>query len=160
MFENLFLIMMIFFVFLGSKTGNRRTANIRSVGYSDLFCLTKQDLWEVLAEYPSARDTLIERGKAHLRKDNLLDEEAAQIAQQDEAAIPEKVTRLEGNIDNLETRLARLMGEYTANMTALGQRLQTVEKLAEQRQEILTDDKPNQKNTLDVTVIGTSEDDV
>ncbi|CAF5170806.1 unnamed protein product, partial [Rotaria magnacalcarata] len=73
----------------GSKTGNRRTANIRSVGYSDLFCLTKQDLWEVLAEYPSARDTLIERGKAHLRKDNLLDEEAAQKAQQDEAAIPE-----------------------------------------------------------------------
>jgi hypothetical protein len=52
------------------------------------------------------------------------------------------------------------MGEYTANMTALGQRLQTVEKLAEQRQEILTDDKPKQKNTLDVTVIGTSEDDV
>jgi len=70
------------------------------------------------------------------------------------------VTRLEGNIDNLETRLARLMGEYTSNMTALGQRLHTVEKLAEQRQEILTDDKPNQKNTLDVTVIGTSEDDV
>ncbi|CAF3145276.1 unnamed protein product [Rotaria sp. Silwood2] len=74
----------------GSKTGNRRTANIRSVGYSDLFCLTKQDLWEVLAEYPSACNTLIERGKAHLRKDNLLDEDAAQIAQQDEAAIPEK----------------------------------------------------------------------
>jgi predicted nuclease with TOPRIM domain len=146
--------------FLGSKTGNRRTANIRSVGYSDLFCLTKQDLWEVLAEYPSARDTLIERGKAHLRKDNLLDEEAAQTAQQDEAAIPEKVTRLEGNIDNLETRLARLMGEYTSNMTALGQRLQTVEKLAEQRQEMMTDDKPSRTDTLDVTGIGTSEDDV
>jgi hypothetical protein len=70
------------------------------------------------------------------------------------------VTRLEGNIDNLETRLARLMGEYTSNMTALGQRLQTVEKLAEQRQEMMTDDKPSRKHTLDVTVIGNSEDDV
>ncbi|CAF1114995.1 unnamed protein product [Rotaria sp. Silwood1] len=144
----------------GSKTGNRRTANIRSVGYSDLFCLTKQDLWEVLAEYPSARDTLIERGKAHLRKDNLLDEEAAQLAQQDEAAIPEKVARLEGNIDNLETRLARLMGEYTSNMASLGQRLQTVERLAEQRRTTLIDDKPSRKNTLDVTGIGTHDDDV
>jgi cyclic nucleotide gated channel alpha 3 len=146
--------------FSGSKTGNRRTANIRSVGYSDLFCLTKQDLWEVLAEYPSARDTLIERGKAHLRKDNLLDEEAAQIAQQDEAAMPEKVTRLEGNIDNLETRLARLMGEYTANMTALGQRLQTVERFADERRTTTTDGKISRKNTLDVTGIGNSEDDV
>ena len=147
-------------VYSGSKTGNRRTANIRSVGYSDLFCLTKQDLWEVLAEYPSARETLIERGKAHLRKDNLLDEEAAQSAQQDEAAIPEKVTRLEGNVDNLETRLARLMGEYTANMSSLGQRLQTVEKFAEQRQEAMADDKRIRANTFDANGLGASEDDV
>jgi hypothetical protein len=103
---------------------------------------------------------LIERGKAHLRKDNLLDEEAAQTAQQDEAAMPEKVTRLEGNIDNLETRLARLMGEYTANMTALGQRLQTVERFADERRTTTTDGKISRKNTLDVTGIGNSEDDV
>lgn len=113
-----------------------------------------------MAEYPSARDTLIDRGKAHLRKDNLLDEEAAAKAQEDEAAIPEKVTKLEGNIDNLETRLARLIGEYTANMTTLGQRLQTVEKLAEQRRGTVSEDKPSRKNTLDVTGIGTHEDDV
>lgn len=103
------------------------------MGYSDLFCLTKQDLWEVLAEYPSARDTLIERGKAHLRKDNLLDEDAAETAQQDEAAIPEKVSQLQGNIDQLETRLARLVGEYKANMNSLGHRLDVVEQLAEDK---------------------------
>ena len=36
-------------------SGNRRTASVRSVGYSDLFCLSKEDLWEVLKEYPAVR---------------------------------------------------------------------------------------------------------
>lgn len=35
--------------------GNRRTASVRSVGYSDLFCLSKTDLWDVLKDYPAAR---------------------------------------------------------------------------------------------------------
>ncbi|XP_013773572.1 cyclic nucleotide-gated channel rod photoreceptor subunit alpha-like [Limulus polyphemus] len=35
--------------------GNRRTASVRSVGYSDLFCLYKKDMWDVLKDYPAAR---------------------------------------------------------------------------------------------------------
>lgn len=43
----------------GNKTGNRRSANVMSMGYSDLFVLSKKDLWEALSEYPEAKDMLI-----------------------------------------------------------------------------------------------------
>ncbi|KAG5442467.1 Cyclic nucleotide-gated cation channel subunit A [Clonorchis sinensis] len=38
--------------------GNRRTASVRSLGYSDLFRLSKSDLWDVLKDYPGARRKL------------------------------------------------------------------------------------------------------
>ena len=39
--------------------GNRRTASVRSVGYSDLFVLSKKDMWDVLKDYPAARDNIL-----------------------------------------------------------------------------------------------------
>lgn len=52
----------------GNKTGNRRTANVRSIGYSDLFVLSKDDLWDALTEYPEGKKVLMERGKQILMK--------------------------------------------------------------------------------------------
>ncbi|MCL4139743.1 UNVERIFIED_CONTAM: hypothetical protein GTU68_019157 [Idotea baltica] len=75
----------------GNKTGNRRTANVRSVGYSDLFCLSKDDLWDALTEYPDAKKTLLERGRQILLKDNLIDEEAMKAAQKEQETIQNKV---------------------------------------------------------------------
>ena len=36
----------------GLKTGNKRNANVMSVGYSDCFALSKNDLWSLLKDYP------------------------------------------------------------------------------------------------------------
>jgi len=58
----------------GNITGNRRTANVRSVGYSELLLLSKNDLWNSLKDYPSNRKMIIEKGKVKLIKDKLLDE--------------------------------------------------------------------------------------
>lgn len=36
----------------GCKSGNKRIANVISVGYSDCFSLSKNDLWMLLNDYP------------------------------------------------------------------------------------------------------------
>ncbi|XP_063196097.1 cyclic nucleotide-gated cation channel alpha-3 isoform X2 [Chroicocephalus ridibundus] len=110
----------------GSKSGNRRTANIRSIGYSDLFCLSKDDLMEALTEYPEAKKALEEKGRQILMKDNLIDEEAAK-AGADPKDLEEKVERLETALDTLQTRFARLLAEYTSSQQKVKQRLAKVE---------------------------------
>lgn len=49
------------------KSHRRRTAFVRSVGYTSLLCLTQSDLLEVLNDYPKTKDTLIENSKATLQ---------------------------------------------------------------------------------------------
>lgn len=46
----------------GNKNGNRRTANVRSVGYSDLYVLSKEALWDALRQYPEANKSLMRKG--------------------------------------------------------------------------------------------------
>uniref|UniRef100_A0A8C1NSJ7 Cyclic nucleotide gated channel subunit alpha 2a n=1 Tax=Cyprinus carpio TaxID=7962 RepID=A0A8C1NSJ7_CYPCA len=58
----------------GSKMGNQHTANIRSTGYSDLYCLSKDDLMEAVMEYLDAKKALEERGREILLKEGLLEE--------------------------------------------------------------------------------------
>ncbi|XP_043928105.1 cyclic nucleotide-gated cation channel alpha-3 [Protopterus annectens] len=110
----------------GSKSGNRRTANIRSIGYSDLFCLSKDDLMEALTEYPDAKEVLEEKGRQILMKDGLIDEEAARAGAEPKD-VEEKVERLESALDNLQTRFARLLAEYKAAQLKLKQRLTKLE---------------------------------
>ncbi|XP_061596914.1 cyclic nucleotide gated channel subunit alpha 2b [Cololabis saira] len=115
----------------GSKMGNRRTANIRSLGYSDLFCLSKDDLMEAVTEYPDAKTVLEERGREILQKEGLLDEDAESGGLQKEDT-DEKVERLESSLDTLQTRFARLLSEYTQTQQLLKQRLTQLEQLLHQ----------------------------
>ncbi|VDK80857.1 unnamed protein product [Dibothriocephalus latus] len=122
---------LFFFHLIGNKTGNRRTANVRSVGYSDLFVLSKDDLWEALTEYPEAKDTLMQVGQEMLRKDNLLDEEALKAAEETRESIEDKVQRLEATLNTLSTKFARLLGEYGSSQAKVKRRLTRLERLGE-----------------------------
>lgn len=84
----------------GSKMGNRRTANIRSLGYSDLFCLSKHNLMDTLQEFPEARAQLEQRGQDILQKEGLL-ENVRTSAGED---LEEKLGRLETSLDQLQVR--------------------------------------------------------
>ncbi|XP_019382185.1 PREDICTED: cGMP-gated cation channel alpha-1 [Gavialis gangeticus] len=119
----------------GSKAGNRRTANIKSIGYSDLFCLSKDDLMEALTEYPDAKAMLEEKGKQILMKDGLLDLEIANLGA-DPKDVDEKVTFMEGAVDRLQTKLARLLAEYDAGQQKLKKRLTKVEKILKRSTEL------------------------
>lgn len=113
----------------GNKNGNRRTANIRSIGYSDLFCLSKDDLWEVLNQYPDAKQILIDKGKKILRKDNLLDEELMQQMEAQEETTEQKLQRIDNSLDTLQTRFARLLADFNTTQQKLKQRITKIEKV-------------------------------
>ncbi|NWX36205.1 CNG3 protein, partial [Notiomystis cincta] len=112
----------------GSKAGNRRTANIKSIGYSDLFCLSKDDLMEALTEYPDAKAMLEEKGKQILMKDGLLDIEIANLGS-DPTDLEEKVAYMERSLDRLQTKLARLLAEYEGAQQKVKKRLTQIEKI-------------------------------
>ncbi|XP_077400256.1 cyclic nucleotide-gated channel rod photoreceptor subunit alpha [Vanacampus margaritifer] len=111
----------------GSKAGNRRTANIRSIGYSDLFCLSKDDLMEALTEYPDAKALLEEKGRQILMKDGLLDLEVAAQGP-DPKEMEEKVDRMASTLESLQTRYARLLAEHEATHSKLKHRVSRLEK--------------------------------
>ncbi|PWA16733.1 hypothetical protein CCH79_00019546, partial [Gambusia affinis] len=105
----------------GSKAGNRRTANIRSVGYSDLFALSKDDLMEALIEYPDAKYALEDKGRAILMKDNLIDESL--VAAVDAKDLEDKVNQIEGSVEVMTLKLQKLRNQYESSQRKLNQRL-------------------------------------
>ena len=54
---------------LGGRHGNRRTASVRSIGYSDLFRLSKKDLVIVFEDYPEVKGKIEANARQKLELD-------------------------------------------------------------------------------------------
>uniref|UniRef100_A0A3P8V9Y1 Cyclic nucleotide gated channel subunit alpha 4 n=2 Tax=Cynoglossus semilaevis TaxID=244447 RepID=A0A3P8V9Y1_CYNSE len=110
----------------GNKSGNRRTANIRSIGHSDLFSLSKEDLTDVLSEFPAAKHHLEEKGRQILTKMGML-EDSGEGEPAEAEKVETKITRLETNLEALQTKLARLMVELESSNRKMQARVQQLE---------------------------------
>jgi cyclic nucleotide gated channel alpha 3 len=113
----------------GNKNGNKRTANIRSLGFSDVYQLTKTDLWEALSEYPVAKKSLLEKGKALLRKDNLLDEAVTAKYERKLKPLHEQVEYLKRNcLDRLNEKIDQIFKDYIDFLRETKNSLVNIEK--------------------------------
>ena len=135
----------------GSKAGNRRTANIRSIGYSDLFCLSKDDLMESLTEYPDAKGMLEEKGKLILMKDNLIDLDPANI-KPEVKELEEKVNRLYSIMDLMQIKLKKVLVKHKSADVALKQQIRELEILS--GEEVMDEEDGEQEVTAGETVAG------
>ena len=84
----------------------------RSVGYSDLFSLSKDDLWETLEEYPEARKALLEKGREILLKDNMIDEEVARQEAAEHETASQSVARLSSQLDSVIEDVLHMINTY------------------------------------------------
>ena len=84
----------------------------RSVGYSDLFSLSKDDLWETLEEYPEARKALLEKGREILLKDNMIDEEVARQEAAEHETASQSVARLSSELDSVIEDVLHMINTY------------------------------------------------
>ena len=115
-----------------SGNGNRRTASVRSVGYSDLFVLSKSDLLETLDEYPETKALLEEIGHRTLMKDGTLEGSAKNMKPLNSISHGDeryngRLDQLEYNITQLQVRFSRLLGEYNTTQMKLKQRIYALE---------------------------------
>ncbi|XP_051565341.1 cyclic nucleotide-gated cation channel alpha-4 [Myxocyprinus asiaticus] len=121
----------------GNKSGNRRTANIRSIGYSDLFSLSKEDLTETLLEFPAAKRLLEEKGRQILTKMGMLDE--MDEGEGEVEKTEDKVKHLEASLETLQTKLARLIAELESSARKMMHRVVQLELQTEEWEGIVAE---------------------
>ncbi|XP_062311525.1 cyclic nucleotide-gated cation channel alpha-4, partial [Osmerus eperlanus] len=127
----------------GNKSGNRRTANIRSIGHSDLFSLSKEDLTDTLSEFPAAKRLLEEKGRQILTRMGMLEESREG---EEKEKVETKLERLEENLDTLHTKLARLMMELESSNRKMQARVEQIEWETEGWEERLTEDEDGERD--------------
>ncbi|VDD91877.1 unnamed protein product [Enterobius vermicularis] len=103
----------------GNKNGNKRTASIRSVGYTDVYVLTKDDLWEILQDYPALKNKLLERGRKVLEKDNLLENTDEEPELHEYATLDEKLEFITAQLNNYDVKLKNLYDDFSVCFAVL-----------------------------------------
>lgn len=105
-----------------------------SIGYSDLFCLSKEDLAEVLVEFPSARAMMEAKGRELLLRMGKLDVHAEAVAAAAAEEAKQRVQALETALEGLQTQAARLLAQLESSAFKLALRIERLECRPRRRQ--------------------------
>ncbi|XP_048580019.1 cyclic nucleotide-gated cation channel alpha-3 isoform X2 [Nematostella vectensis] len=90
---------------------NRRSADVRSVGYSELLCLSQKDLMEALEEYPEAKKVLESQGRDRLQRTKT----------EGNMLIPRRTHQIEER-QELHINLARELSAIKSNLESVAKR--------------------------------------
>ncbi|KAK6733300.1 hypothetical protein RB195_017194 [Necator americanus] len=137
----------------GNKNGNRRTANVRSVGYSDLYVLSKDDLWAALREYPDAKRSLMEKGESILAKDNLLEEVVGEQELEQDAPVEEQLEFAAKIIREIEAQLDAAENNFKESTSRTKRNLFKLERDVDEELKLLLEPKktPNHHRRSSLT---------
>uniref|UniRef100_A0AC35ERH7 Cyclic nucleotide-binding domain-containing protein n=1 Tax=Panagrolaimus sp. PS1159 TaxID=55785 RepID=A0AC35ERH7_9BILA len=119
----------------GGKSANRRSRSLRSVGYSDVYVLKREEALAVLQDYPDQRNKLIEKAKQMIRLQTDMFQEFEGGFDEDLHEISgtqntdETLVTLSKSISSIEEEISNMYQEFLQNSTEMKQRVTQLEKM-------------------------------
>ena len=112
----------------GSKNANRRTRSLRSVGYSDVYVLKREDALTVLQDYPDQRNKLIEKAKQMMKqqRDNFQEFEGYDEDLHEITGIQntdETLVSLSKSIASIDEEISKMYNEFLVSSFIFGLKL-------------------------------------
>lgn len=108
--------------------------------------MSKEDLTDVLSEFPAAKCHLEEKGRQILTKMGML-EESGEGEEREEETVETKIKRLEDTLEVLQTKLARLIVELESSNRKMQARVEQLEWEVAALDTQLPEDEGNDEGT-------------
>lgn len=103
---------------LNFKLENRRTADVRSVGYSELFSLSREDVLAAMKDYPEAQEILQTLGRKRLMEVRCINKKHAAKKEKD-AALAEAALNAQHGQDNESNASKRIVDKFKNDVKGL-----------------------------------------
>lgn len=98
---------------------NRRTADVRSVGYSELFSLSREDVLAAMKDYPEAQEILQTLGRKRLMEVRCVNKKHALKKEKDAALAEVAANAIPGNESSDNSASKRIVDKFKSDVKGL-----------------------------------------
>lgn len=98
---------------------NRRTADVRSVGYSELFSLSREDVLAAMKDYPEAQEILQTLGRKRLMEVRCINKKHAAKKEKDAAAAEAALIAQQGDSSDNSAPKKRIVDKFKNDVKGL-----------------------------------------